>query len=82
MDKIMWAIKALLLYAILIPTIVLEYVLKIVWGLFFFITTPLAKCTFCKGTYRRYRDYGNHFSIKDENFPITAFVGKLWEESK
>lgn len=82
MDKVIEFLKNVFILCLMIPTLVLEYIAKIVWGILFFIFTPVMKWLLHKEAYRACRTYGSFFSLKDENFPATAFIRDMWEESK
>ena len=82
MDEIMWFIRRLIVFCIVYPMFVVEFLIKIVGGIFFFLWVPLFKYSLCKGHYRAYRDYGSKFKLIEENYPLTRVLRDLWLKDK
>ena len=82
MDKIMWFVRRLIVSCLVYPVFGIEFLIKVMWGIFFFIFTPLFKYSLCKVHYRTYRDYGSKFKLVDNNYPITRILRDLWLEDK
>ena len=80
MYKVMKVVRTILFFIVAIQVLCLEFLIKVIWGIIFFIISPVIGRIFPDWSVESLKDYGYKFKDDHDYYPILKFVVELWED--
>ena len=73
MEKIMYWARAAVLVPVICCFIAVEFVIKLVWGILYFIFSPITR-----KLPKAAKKYGYTFKLDQDYYPITDWITRAW----